>query len=176
MNSRIALITFFDAGEAPVDPGYGYPGFSPGHPSQGLPVSPGHPSQGLPWGPGHPSQGLPVGPGHPGNALPVPPVRPSQPIVIPPGVWPPQVPPSVDNSLPSGQGTPSQPIYIPPDPDLGVEQPIVLPSLPPGTALLIALPQSAPKAGDPAGAKPAILVQSGKKPVLVYVTAGPSPK
>jgi hypothetical protein len=78
--------------------------------------------------------------------------------------------------LPPGVGTPSQPIYIPPDPDLGIEQPIYLPSLPPGTALLIALPQATPKGDAPAGTKPAILVQSGKKPVLVYVTAGPSPK
>jgi hypothetical protein len=65
---------------------------------------------------------------------------------------------------------------IPPDPDLGIEQPIVLPTLPPGTALLIALPKAQPKSGTPPGTAPAILVQSGKKPVLVYVSAAATPK
>jgi hypothetical protein len=162
MNSRFALITFLDGG--PVDPGYGLPGYGGGHPSQGLP------------GYGHPDQGLP-GYGHPGNALPVPPVRPSQPIVLPPGVWPPSVP-SIpghpDNSLPPEAS--NKPIVIPPDQDLGISQPIVLPSLPQGVALLIALPYAAPKADTPPNTKPAILVQSGQKPVIVYVMAGPSPK
>jgi hypothetical protein len=109
----------------------------------------------------------------------VPPVKPANPITLPPGVWPPQLPPGVDNTLPPVPGLPpgvSPPIYIPPDPSIGVEHPIVLPELPPGVALLIALPQAQPKAGDPPGTKPAILVQSGKKPVLVYVTAAPTPK
>jgi hypothetical protein len=108
--------------------------------------------------------------------LPIPPVRPSPPIVLPPGVWPPTLPPGVDNTLPPGQGHPSQPIVIPPDPSVGIEQPIVLPTLPPGVAILIALPQAQPKAGDPPNTKPAILVQSGKKPVLVYVSAAATPK
>jgi hypothetical protein len=117
-------------------------------------------------------QGHPGSPGHPGNALPNPPVKPVNPIVLPPGVWPPQVPPGVpDNTLPPGR-----PGFIPPDPDLGIEQPIYLPTLPPGVALLIALPYAQPKEGTPPNTKPAILVMSGKKPVLVYVTAGPSPK
>ena len=176
----------------PVDPGYGRPGYGGGHPDQGLPGY-GHPDQGLP-GYGHPDQGLPGGGGHPGNrppgswggrpdqGLPIAPVRPSQPIVLPPGTWPPQLPPGahVDNELPpehAGQpGRPSLPIVIPPDPDLGIEQPIVLPTLPEGVALLIALPHAQPKGGAPSGAKPAILVQSGKKPVLVYVSAGATPK
>ena len=67
-------------------------------------------------------------------------------------------------------------IEIPPDPNLGIEQPIVLPPVPQGVALLISLPQAQPKADAPPNAKPAILVQSGQKPVLVYVSAGPQPK
>jgi hypothetical protein len=145
-----------------------------GHPDQGLPGY-GHPDQGLP-GHGHPDQGLP-GHGHPGHGLPIPPVRPSNPIVLPPGVWPPQLPPGVDNSLPPAPpGQVAPPIFIPPDPDLGINLPIYLPTLPPGTALLIALPQAAPKAGTPPGTVPAILVQSGKRPVLVYISAAPTPK
>jgi hypothetical protein len=99
-------------------------------------------------------------------------VRPSPPIVLPPGVWPPQLPPSVDNTLPE----PGRPIFIPPDPSVGIEHPIVLPELPHGVAILIALPQAQPKAGDPPNTKPAILVQAGKKPVLVYVSAAATPK
>src|SRR5580765_4363918 len=151
MNGRamFAFVIPLDRTQLPVDPGYGRPGG------------------------GHPSQGLP-GYGHPGNALPVPPVRPDHPIALPPGTWPPQLPPGAnvpDHGLP-----PNQPIFIPPDPSIGIEQPIVLPTLPPGVALLIALPQAQPKAGDPPNTKPAILVQAGKKPVLVYVSAGPQPK
>ena len=157
----------------PVDPGYGRPGFG-GRPDQGLPGY-GHPDQGLP-GYGHPDQGLP-GYGHPGNALPIAPVRPDQPIVLPPiETWPPTLPPEVDNSLPPGYNRPNQPIVIPPDPSIGISQPIYLPQLPPGSALLIALPMAAPKeVGE--GYKPAILYQgAGTKPVLVYVSAAPSPK
>jgi hypothetical protein len=138
-----------------------------------------HPGHGLP-GYGHPDHGLPGGGGHPGNALPIPPVRPSVPIVLPPGMWPPSLPPGAnvpDIDLPPGRpGHVSPPIVIPPDPSVGIEQPIFLPELPAGVALLIALPQATPKAGDPPGTKPAILVQSGKKPVLVYVSAAPTPK
>jgi hypothetical protein len=97
--------------------------------------------------------------------------------VLPPGVWPPQkptIPGHPDNSLPPEAG--HKPIVIPPDPDLGIEQPIVLPSLPAGVALLIALPQAAPKADAPPNTKPALLVQSGQKPVLVYVSAAATPK
>lgn len=148
-------------GWEPVDPGYGG-----GHPR------PDRPDQGLP-GYGHPDQGLP-GHGHPGNALPTPPVRPSQPIALPPGMWPPHLPPGAN--VPGNELPPEQPIFIPPDPDLGIEQPIYLPSLPAGVALLIALPQAAPKEGTPPNTKPAILVQSGKKPVLVYVSAAATPK
>jgi hypothetical protein len=175
-------------------PGYGHPdqglpGY--GHPDQGLPGY-GHPDQGLPGGGGHPGnrppgswggrpdQGLPGQGGHPGNALPVPPVKPAQPIVLPPGMWPPSLPPGAnvpDNALPGGApGHPSQPIVIPPDPDLGIEQPIYLPSLPDGVALLIALPKATPKSGTPPNHAPALLVQSGKKPVLVYVSAAATPK
>jgi hypothetical protein len=138
----------------PVDPGYGKPG----------------------WGPVDPGYDLPSGV-HPGHPLPVPPVKPSNPIVLPPNVWPPSVP-SIpghpDNSLPPGAS--NKPIVIPPDPDVGISLPIVIPPLPAGVALLIALPQAAPKAGDPPNTKPAILVQSGQKPVLVYVSAAASPK
>jgi hypothetical protein len=154
--------------ERPTDPGYGQ-----GHP---LPDRPGHD---LPWAPARPGHGLPGSPGHPGNALPVPPVRPSNPITLPPGVWPPMLPPTpgIDNELPTPPpGVARPPIYIPPDPSIGIENPIVLPELPAGVALLIALPQATPKAGDPPNTKPAILVQSGKKPVLVYVSAAASPK
>jgi hypothetical protein len=176
MNGRAMFAFVIPLDGTPVDPGYGQPGGGP-RPDQGLPWAPGHPSQGLPWGPGHPSTG-PIYPGgRPDQGLPVPPVRPSPPIVLPPNVWPPQLPPGVDNTLPIPPGgVVAPPIYIPPDPDLGVEHPIVLPTLPPGVALLIALPQAQPKADAPAGTKPAILVQSGKKPVLVYVTAAPTPK
>jgi hypothetical protein len=154
-------------------PSQGLPG-SPGHPDQGLPGY-GHPSQGLP-GYGHPDQGLP-GHGHPGNTLPIPPVKPSTPIVLPPGMWPPTLPPGAnvpDQTLPPEAA--NKPIYIPPDPDLGIEQPIVLPPLPQGVALLIALPHAQPKAGTPPGTAPALLVQSGKKPVVVYVTMAATPK
>jgi len=173
------LCVIIPVGEGSSLPGFGggWGGAIGGRPDQGLPGH-GHPDQGLP-GYGHPDQGLPGQGGHPGNALPVPPVRPSQPITLPPGTWPPQLPPGAnvpDQELPAGRpGHPSQPIFIPPDPDLGIEQPIYLPQLPEGSALLIALPHAQPK-GAPANAKPAILVQSGKKPVLVYVTAGPTPK
>jgi len=171
----------------PVDPGYGRPGYGGrpdqglpgyGHPDQGLPGY-GHPDQGLP-GYGHPDQGLPGQSGHPSQGLPIAPVRPSQPIVLPPGTWPPQLPPGANvpdiDLPPSYGGRPEQPIVIPPDPSIGISQPIVLPSLPQGVALLIALPHAQPKSGDPTNAKPAILVQSGKKPVLVYVSAGATPK
>ena len=114
---------------------------------------------------------------HPGNALPTPPVRPSTPIVLPPDVWPPQVP-SIpghpDNSLPPAAS--NKPIVIPPDSDVGISQPIVIPPLPFGVALLIALPYAQPKADDPPNTKPAILVQAGQKPVLVYVSAAATPK
>jgi hypothetical protein len=184
----------------PVDPGFGggigaggrpdqgLPGY--GHPDQGLPGY-GHPDQGLPgqghpgnrppgsWG-GRPDQGLPGGGGHPGNALPIPPVKPDQPIALPPGMWPPSLPPGANvpdiDLPPSYGGRPEQPIVIPPDPSIGIEQPIYLPSLPPGTALLIALPKAQPKEGTPPDHAPAILVQSGKKPVLVYVSAAATPK
>ena len=185
----------------PTDPGFGgglpagggrpdqgLPGY--GHPDQGLPGY-GHPDQGLPgmpphpWRPGHgggplPDHDLPWGPGRPGNALPIAPVRPSHPITLPPGMWPPTLPPGAnvpDIGLPPGRpGHPAQPIVIPPDPDLGIEQPIYLPELPEGVALLIALPNAQPKSGTPPNTQPAILVQSGKKPVLVYVSAAATPK
>jgi hypothetical protein len=180
----------------PVDPGYGRPGGGP-RPDQGLPWAPARPDHGLPGFPpyvsggpiypgGHPDHGLPGAPGHPGNALPIPPVRPSPPIVLPPGIWPPTLPPGVDNTLPvPPPGTVAPPIVIPPDPSIGIEQPIYLPPLPEGVALLIALSQAQPKGDLPPGhplppsppnTKPAILVQSGKKPVLVYVTAATPPK
>lgn len=159
MHSRIALITFLDAGQ--VDPGFGIPGYG-GHPGNALP------------GYGHPDHDLP-GHGHPGNALPVPPVKPSNPITLPPGTWPPRLGPEIDNSLPPLQSG-NRPIQLPADPDLGISQPIVLPSLPPGVAILIALPQAAPKAGTPPGTVPAILYQSGKTPLLVYVTSAGTPK
>jgi hypothetical protein len=147
------------------DPDYGLPDWAPGHPGNALPGHPVDPGWGGGW----------QRPDRPGNALPVPPVRPGNPIVLPPGVWPPQLPPGVDNTLPPEGG--NRPIVIPPDPDVGIEAPIYLPTLPPGTALLIALPAGAqPKEGAPANAKPAILYQSGKKPVLVYISAAPMPK
>ncbi|MFI5224008.1 MAG: hypothetical protein ACHQX3_07190 [Nitrospirales bacterium] len=154
MHARIALITFLDGG--PVDPGFGQIGL-PG------------------YGGGRPDNSLP-GYGHPGNALPVPPVRPSNPIVLPPGVWPPMVPPGVDNTLPLPPEAANKPIVIPPDYDLGIEHPIVIPPLSHDVALLIALNGATPKAGDPPNTKPALLVQPGKKPVLVYVSAGATPK
>ena len=168
----------------PTDPGFG--GGRPGgadpdygmgvlpHPGHGLPGY-GHPDHDLPWAPGHPGNRPPgSSPGHPGNALPIPPVKPSVPIVLPPGVWPPRLPPGVDNTLPPEHGHPEAPIVIPPDPSIGISLPIYLPQLPAGSALIIALPQAAPKEGVPADAKPAILWQgAGTKPVLVYVSAAP---
>ena len=99
MQPYLALITPLSGG-GPVDPGYGFPGFGPGHPSQpiyhpghpdhGLPSVPGHPGNRPPgsWGghpsapiyhPGHPDHGLPSQPGHPGNRPPGSyPGRPSQ--------------------------------------------------------------------------------------------------
>jgi hypothetical protein len=169
----------YGGGWAPVDPGYGQGHPFPDRPDNELPGGrPDHPWFG--GRPDRPDNSLP-GSGHPGNALPIPPVRPSPPIVLPPGMWPPTIPPggpSIDNELPGGRpDRPSPPIVIPPNPDIGIELPIYLPSLPPGTALLIALtgahvPTATPT-GVPAGHKPAILVQSGKKPVLVYVSAVP---
>jgi hypothetical protein len=133
---------------------------------------------GFGFGGGHPDHTLPSH-GHPGNALPIPPVKPTTPIVLPPGMWPPTLPPNalppgVDNTLPPEAA--NKPIYIPPDPDVGIEAPIVIPPLPYGVALLIALPHAQPKAGTPPGTAPALLVQSGKKPVVVYVTAAAAPK
>jgi hypothetical protein len=156
-----------------TDPGFGQPG-GPVDPGWGVGegARPGHD---LPWAPARPGHGLPGSPGHPGNALPTPPVIPSSPIVLPPEIWPPALPPGVDNTLPPpDQG---KPIVIPPNTDVGIEAPIYLPQLPHGTALLIALPPGAtPRADAPADHLPAILVQSGKKPVLVYVSAAASPK
>jgi hypothetical protein len=93
MHSRIALITFLDAGE--VDPGFGNIGIGGGHPSHGLPGG-GHVSGQPVFPPGHPSAGLPIPPGHPshpisgtggGSVTP--------PIAVPPNViWPPQFPPT----------------------------------------------------------------------------------
>jgi hypothetical protein len=70
-------------GWSPVDPGYGRPIFHPGHPDHGLPSSPGHPANrppgswggpvdpGFGWGGGErPDAGLPGQPGHPGNWVP----------------------------------------------------------------------------------------------------------
>jgi hypothetical protein len=168
-----AFVIPLDGTQLPVDPGFGQ-GRPPTDPSYGQGTFP-HPGHGLP-GYGHPDAGLP-GYGHPGNALPVPPVRPSTPIVLPPGVWPPHlpsIPGHPDNALPPEAS--NKPIVIPPDPDVGISQPIVIPPLPQGVALLIALPQATPKSGDPTNAKPAILVQAGQKPVLVYVSATATPK
>lgn len=152
----------------PVDPGFG----------QLPPVDPGY-GHGHPW-PDRPDHGLP-GHGHPDNSLPIAPVRPSPPIYLPPiTTWPPTLPPGIDNSLPPGRpDRPEPPIVIPPDPSVGIEQPIYLPQLPKGTALLIALTGAnvpTPQ-GVPAGAKPAILYQgAGTKPVLVYVASAPVPQ
>jgi hypothetical protein len=165
-------------GFVPVDPGYGGGHPFPERPDQGLPGY-GRPDQGLP-GYGHPGNRPPGSwGGRPDQGLPIPPLRPSNPIVLPPGMWPPTLPPgpAIDNELPAGPpGVARPPIVIPPDPDLGIEHPIVLPELPPGTALLIALPKAQPKAGTPPNTAPAILVQPGKKPVLVYVSAAATPK
>jgi hypothetical protein len=164
----------------PTDPGFGRPGggWEPVDPGFGS-GRPDRPDQGLPWAPGHPGNRPPgSSPGHPGNALPVPPLRPSTPIVLPPGMWPPALPPGIDNTLPGVP--PEQPVVIPPDPSIGIDQPIYLPQLPAGSALLIALtgahmPQ--PKGDAPApppNSKPAILWQgAGTKPVLVYVSTSP---
>jgi hypothetical protein len=70
---------------------------------------------------------------------------------------------------------------IPPDPSIGIDQPIYLPQLPAGSALIIALTGSRANLptpqGVPAGHVPAILYQgAGTKPVLVYVSAAASPK
>jgi hypothetical protein len=166
----------------PTDPGYGQGHPFPDRPGNELPGGwPDRPGNELPGGGGHPGNRPPGSwEGRPDNSLPIPPVRPSPPITLPPGTWPPQLPPGAnvpDIGLPPGPpNRPTPPIVIPPDPDLGIEHPIVLPELPPGVALLIALPQAAPKEGTPANTKPAILVQSGKKPVLVYVSAAATPK
>lgn len=166
MNGFLAVLRTVGAGGlvyvepvgAPVDPGYGRPSL-PDFP----PVDPGY--------------GRPGFPDRPGNALPMPPVKPSTPIVLPPGVWPPRLPPGVDNTLPPvPPGHVAPPIYLPVDPDLGIEHPIVIPPLPHDVALLIALPAAQPKAGTPPNTVPAILVQSGKKPVLVYVSAAATPR
>jgi hypothetical protein len=168
MRSFLATIRTIGAGDlaivtpvAPVDPGFGG-GWHPVDPGYG------HGD----WSPVDPGYGHGGGP-HPGHALPVPPVRPANPIVLPPGVWPPQIP-GIDNSLPGVP--PDRPIFVPPDSDIGIEQPIYLPQLPAGSALLIALPPTAtPKAGVPAGVAPALLWKgAGTKPVLVYVTAAPT--
>lgn len=135
----------------PVDPGYGHPG----------------------WHPPDPGYDRPGGGGRPDQGLPRPPHKPANPIVLPPGTWPPTLPPGVEIPVDPGYGRPG---FIPPDPDIGIEQPIVLPTLPPGVAILIALPTATPKTGTPPGTVPAILVQSGKKPTLVYVSAAPTPK
>ena len=104
----------------PVDPGFGRPGFSPGHPDQGLP------------GGNYPSQGLPGGsnPNFPDNSLPSHPppvVAPGTIVVmvrqadgkwhyaaIQPGSPPPRPlpeptpPPGVDNTLPGAPVYPDQ--------------------------------------------------------------------
>ena len=106
MTSKIAMITFYDAGDqVPVDPGYGVGG---GHPSTGPIYGGGHPSHGLPGGPVYPSHGLPGG-GHIA-LLPVFPFDPTRPDNSLPGEGT-----KPDQGLPGqGGGHPSHPIQIVP--------------------------------------------------------------
>jgi hypothetical protein len=149
----------------PPDPGFGRPGFG------GVDPGYGHPGGG--WDPTDPGYGHPGGGHRPGHGLPIPPVKPETPIVLPPGVWPPRLPPGAEIPVDPSYGRPG---FIPPDPDYGIELPITLPVLPPGVVILIALPTATPKADAPPGTVPAILLKSGQKPILVYVTAAPAPK
>jgi hypothetical protein len=138
----------------------------------------------LPGGrPGRPDQGLPGGrPGHPDNALP--------PLVgkWPPPVttWPPIPPITIDIDPDVGI---SLPIVLPGSPDNGLPpvavdpghpaNPIVLPPLPEGpgvlVALVIPLPHVEPKAGSPG--KPALLWYGpGTIPVMAYIAPMAAPK
>ena len=58
-------------GWSPVDPGYGRPIFHPGHPDHGLPSSPGHPANRPPgsWGGEYPTGG-PIAPPQGGTDVP----------------------------------------------------------------------------------------------------------
>jgi hypothetical protein len=141
------------------------------------------PDNSLPGFPGRPDQGLPGGrPGRPDNSLP--------PFV---GKWPPPV-----TTWP-----PRPPIEINIDPDVGIElpivlpgspnqdlppvevspirpaNPIVLPPLPSGTevmvALVLPLPMAEPKAGAPG--MPALLWYGpGTIPTLAYIAPMAEPK
>jgi len=89
MNSRMAVITFMDDGQA-GRPDNALPG-QPTYPSAGplppgavtlpvFPFDPTVPDNALPGAPGHPSTGLPPSPGTPGTPLPPSAGRPIQPI------------------------------------------------------------------------------------------------
>jgi len=148
--------------------------FDPARPDQGLPGgSGGRPDQGLPGGrPGRPDQGLPP----PVGMWPAPPV-----------VWPPIPPIFVPPS--DGDGI-SLPIYLPGSPDQSLPpvevspghpaNPIVLPPLPmgPGVMLALILPLPAqPKAGTPPGQVPALLWYGpGTIPQLVTLAPPATPK
>jgi len=138
MNSKVALITFLDG--APVDPGYGVPGW----PGQGLPGQPPYPSTGPGFpthpiapggqppypstGPGFPTHPIaPGGGGQPpypstGPGFPTHPIAPGGP---PPGVWP------------SPPVRPSHPIVLPP---IGPDNTLPPDSEPPSVSLPIVLP------------------------------------
>jgi len=138
----------------------------------------------LPGGrPGRPDQGLPGGrPGRPDNSLP--PVIGMWP--QPPVVWPPIPPITIDIDDDVGI---SLPIVLPGSPNqdlppVAVEpghpaNPIVLPPLPSGTnvmvALVLPLPNAQPKAGSPG--QPALLWYGpGTIPVVAYIAPMATPK
>jgi hypothetical protein len=148
--------------DAPIDPGFGRPGYGGGRPDHGLPGSPGHPDQGLPGSPGHPDHGLPGGGLHPGNRPPGSyPGRPDQ--GLPGGGWDRPVDPGFgrpggggrpdhpDQGLPGGGVHPGQlPVFLPIGPDNtlppipGGPQPPTNKPTPPGT-IWPPLPPSVPQ-------------------------------
>lgn len=150
-----------------------------------LPGGSGRPDNSLPGSGAYPDQGLPGGrPGRPNNGLP--------PAVgvwpQPPTTWPPIPPITVPPD--DGAGI-SLPIHLPGSPDNGLPpvdvspghpaNPIVLPPLPDGAkvmvALVLPLPNAAPKAGQPAGSVPALLWYGpGTVPQMAVLMATPAPK
>jgi hypothetical protein len=136
---------------------------------------------------GHPDQGLPGGfPGRPDNSLPVPPQIGTWP---PPAVtWPPR--PPIEINIDPDVGI-ELPIVLPGSPDNGLPpvqvdpgrpaNPIVLPPLPSGTnvmvALVLPLPSAEPKGGAPEGTTPALLWYGpGTIPVVAYIAEMAEPK
>jgi hypothetical protein len=144
---------------------------------------------------GHPDNSLPGFGGRPDNSLPGIPGRPDQGLPPPVGTWPPRPvvwPPHPPIFVPPDDNVGIElPIYLPGSPDNGLPpvevepgrpaNPIVLPPLPDGSnvmlALVLPLPNAEPKGATPEGTMPALLWYGpGTLPMVVYLPKPGTPK